>query len=66
TLGDVVTHYDRAPAAPAGTSEIRPLRLGRRERAQLEAYLRSLSGDLDAPPELLAAPAPAPSSGGGR
>ena len=42
TLGDVVAHYDRASAAPAGTSEIRPLRLSRKQRAQLEAYLRAL------------------------
>ena len=56
TLSDVVAHYDRAPAAPAGHSEIEPLRLSRRERAQLEAYLRSLSGGTSAPPGLLSAP----------
>ncbi len=44
TLGEVVGHYDRAPKAPAGHSELRPLRLGSQERRQLEAFLRSLSG----------------------
>ena len=56
TLSNVVAHYDRAAAAPAGTSEIRPLRLNGRERRQLEAYLRALSGEIDAPAELLRAP----------
>ncbi len=54
TLSDVVSHYDRAPEAPAGHSELRPLRLSKKERAQLEAFLRSLSGPLNAPPEFLA------------
>ena len=56
TLSDVVAHYDRAPAAPDGTSEIRPLRLSARERAQLEAYLRALSGGTDAPAHFLMEP----------
>jgi cytochrome c peroxidase len=44
TLADVIEHYNRAPKAPAGHSELRPLRLSARERQQLEAFLRSLSG----------------------
>jgi len=56
TLADVVAHYDAARPAPGGTSEIRPLRLSARERRQLEAYLRTLSGGVDAPAELLRAP----------
>ena len=56
TLSDVISHYDRAPKAPAGHSELRPLRLSKKERAQLEAFLRTLSGPLNAPPELLAPP----------
>ena len=44
TLADVVAHYDRAPRAPAGHSELRPLRLSPGERRQLEAFLRTLSG----------------------
>jgi cytochrome c peroxidase len=44
TLADVVAHYDRAPRAPAGHTELRPLRLSPDERRQLEAFLRTLSG----------------------
>ena len=43
TLDAVVDHYDRAPAAPAGHSELAPLHLTARERAQLVAFLRTLS-----------------------
>jgi cytochrome c peroxidase len=57
TLNDVLQHYDRAPAAPAGHTELKPLKLSGRELRQLEAYLRALSGGPDAPPVLLAAPA---------
>jgi cytochrome c peroxidase len=46
TLDDVVAHYDRAPASPAGHSELKPLRLSRDERRQLAAFLRTLSGDV--------------------
>ena len=44
TLSEVIDHYNRAPEAPAGHSELEPLRLSTRERGQLEAFLRSLSG----------------------
>ncbi len=57
TLDDVVAHYDRAPAAPAGHTELRPLRLSATERAQLAAFLRTLSGPLAAPAGYLAPPA---------
>jgi cytochrome c peroxidase len=43
TLAEVVAHYDRAPAAPAGHSELRRLGLSAAERRQLEAFLRTLS-----------------------
>ena len=56
TLEEVVAHYNRAPAAPFGHSELRPLRLSKRERRQLVAFLRTLSGPLDAPPGYLAPP----------
>ena len=42
TLGDVLDHYNRAPAAPAGHTEIVPLKLSKRELAQLEAFLKTL------------------------
>ena len=58
TLADAIAHYDRAPAAPAGHSELTPLRLSARERMQLEAFLRTLSGPLAAPAGRLAPPAP--------
>ncbi|HEX4914481.1 MAG TPA: cytochrome c peroxidase [Vicinamibacterales bacterium] len=43
TLSEVVDHYNRAPKAPAGHSELKPLRLSAQQRRQLEAFLRSLS-----------------------
>jgi cytochrome c peroxidase len=46
TLDAVVAHYDRAPAAPAGASELRGLRLSGAARRQLVAFLRAL----EAPP----------------
>ena len=58
TLSDVIAHYDRAPAAPMGHSELKPLRLSANERRQLEAFLRTLSGPVAAPPGWLDAPAP--------
>jgi cytochrome c peroxidase len=58
SLHEVLEHYNRAPAAPAGHSELKPLGLSEQELAQLEAFLRSLSGPLDTPPQLLAPPTP--------
>lgn len=67
TLEAVVGHYDRAPVAPAGTTELHRLELSRRERMQLVAYLRTLSGGTTAVPALLSKPARAgDGSGGGR
>ena len=57
TLDDVVAHYDRAPAAPEGKSELlQPLELSARERAQLVAFLRTLSAPLSTPATVLAEP----------
>ena len=44
TLADVLDHYNRAPKAPAGHSELTPLRMNRDELRQLEAFLKTLSG----------------------
>jgi cytochrome c peroxidase len=44
TLADVLDHYNRAPAAGTGHSELRPLRLKPAELRQIEAFLRTLSG----------------------
>lgn len=49
TLEDVVAHYNRAPRAPAGHTELKPLRLDERERHQLVAFLRTLSAPTAAP-----------------
>ncbi len=56
TLSQVLEHYNRAPAAPAGRSELRPLGLSPAELRQLEAFLRTLSGGVSAPAKYLAAP----------
>jgi cytochrome c peroxidase len=42
SLDQVVDHYNRAPMAAAGTSELRPLQLSARERRQIVAFLRTL------------------------
>jgi cytochrome c peroxidase len=57
TLAEVLQHYNTAPAAPAGHSELKPLRLTPEELRQLEAFLRSLSGGVAASPLFLAEPA---------
>ena len=57
TLAEVLEHYNRAPAAPGGHTELRPLGLSTTELRQLEAFLRTLSGGLSAPAKFLAAPA---------
>lgn len=57
TLREVLAHYNRAPAAPAGHSELKPLRLTARELGQLEAFLRTLSGGTTAPAQLPSATA---------
>ena len=47
TLAEVLAHYNAAPAAPAGHSELRPLGLSPTELRQLEAFLRALSGGIE-------------------
>jgi cytochrome c peroxidase len=55
-LAAVLAHYNTAPAAPAGHSEVRPLNLTTRELAQLEAFLGTLTGPLSGPAPFLAPP----------
>lgn len=57
TLEEVLDHYNRAPAAPAGHSELRPLKLSRKELAQLAAFLNTLETPITAPTGFLEAPA---------
>jgi cytochrome c peroxidase len=45
TLEEVVAHYNRAPRAPLGTTELHPLRLSAAERRQLVAFLRALEAN---------------------
>jgi cytochrome c peroxidase len=56
TLREVLTHYNNAPAATAGKTELHPLGLTEREIDRLEAFLRTLSAPLDAPSDLLEPP----------
>jgi cytochrome c peroxidase len=56
TLAEVLEHYNRAPAAPSGRTELKPLRLSQAELRQLEAFLRSLSGGVTGPARYLRPP----------
>lgn len=56
TLEEVLNHYSRAPEAPAGHSELKPLNLSETEKQQLIAFLKTLSGPLATAPEWLSAP----------
>ena len=46
TLADVLRHYNRAPAASQGHTELESLRLKPSELSQLEAFLHALTGTL--------------------
>lgn len=46
TLRRVLEHYNEAPTAPSGESELKPLGLPETELRRLEAFLRSLSSPL--------------------
>lgn len=56
TLKEVLQHYNRAPAAPQGHSELKPLGLTEREIDQLAAFLATLSGPVNADAKWLQAP----------
>jgi cytochrome c peroxidase len=56
SLSEVIRHYNEAPRAPFGHSELKALRLSAAELRQLEAFLRTLSGPLSAPDGYLARP----------
>lgn len=42
SLGEVLDHYNRAPAALVGHNELKPLMLGRRDLRDIEDFLRTL------------------------
>jgi cytochrome c peroxidase len=48
TLREVLDHYNRAPSAPLGRSELKPLGLTPGETAQIVAFLRTLSAPVQA------------------
>jgi len=56
TLAEVLSHYRHPPPAPVGHTELEPLGLTAVEVAQLEAFLRALSGPLSVAPALLIPP----------
>lgn len=56
TLEQVLDHYNKAPAAPHGHSELKPLRLNDREAAQIVQFLRTLSAPVNAEPRWLDEP----------
>ena len=45
TIGDVLAHYNAAPAATIGHSELTRIALATDERAALESFLETLSSD---------------------
>jgi cytochrome c peroxidase len=49
SLGDVLAHYNAAPAAPFGKSELRPLHLTPMELNQLAAFLKLLTTPVATP-----------------
>lgn len=56
TLREVVEHYNRAPTAPQGHSELKPLGFSATEVDQLVAFLGTLSGGVKAEPRWVKAP----------
>lgn len=50
TLKEVLAHYNRAPKAPLGKTELKRLRLSDRELAQLQAFLNTLDSPVASPP----------------
>ena len=56
TLEQVLNHYNTAPEAPAGHSELEPLNLNEKEIAQIIAFLKTLDGPVDTDPHWLMAP----------
>ncbi len=57
SLAEVIDHYNRAPPAMIGHNESKPLGLSKKEKRQLEAFLRTLSGPLETDLKWLTRPA---------
>jgi cytochrome c peroxidase len=56
TLEEVLHHYNTAPQAPVGQSEIHPLNLDDRKIAQIIAFLNTLNSPINADPHWLTRP----------
>jgi cytochrome c peroxidase len=56
TLEQVLMHYNHAPESPTGHTELERLHINRFGRDQIIAFLRTLSGGVNASPEWLQAP----------
>lgn len=56
SLADVVSHYNAAPKAVVGSSQLKPLALTQLEQKQLVAFLESLSAPVSASANLLETP----------
>lgn len=56
SLPEVLDHYNRAPAATVGQTELKPLHLSALELHQLEAFLLTLTAPVNAPSELVQNP----------
>jgi cytochrome c peroxidase len=56
SLAEVLDHYNRAPEAPEGHSELEPLNLSEQEKAYLIAFLHTLSAPLAVDPAWLTQP----------
>lgn len=56
TLEEVLNHYNTAPEAPAGHSELKPLNLSEEQIAQIIAFLTTLDGPINAGPQWLTGP----------
>lgn len=56
TLEGVLNHYNTAPEAPMGHSELEPLGLNEKQIAQIIAFLKTLDSPVDAEPEWLRMP----------
>jgi len=56
TLEEVLNHYNTAPAAPAGHSELEPLNLSDEQLAQIIAFLKTLDSPVNADAKWLIPP----------
>jgi cytochrome c peroxidase len=56
SLEQVLNHYNTAPAAPAGHSELEPLHLTQKQIEQIIAFLKTLNSPINADPKWLVKP----------